>query len=236
MAFIIHKENERGSADHGWLKAKHSFSFASYYNPKKMNFGVLRVLNDDIIEGGMGFGMHPHDNMEIITIPIEGALEHKDSLGNIGHIEAGDVQVMSAGTGIRHSEYNKNKDELLKLFQIWIMPNVRNVAPRYDQISLNIEERHNKIQQIVSPNQNENGIWIHQNAWIHIAKFDANLQTQYTLKSKCNGIYLLNIFGEISVLNQLLETKDAIAITDTEEIEIKAMTNAEFLIIEVPMI
>lgn len=236
MAFIIHKENERGSADHGWLKAKHSFSFASYYNPKKMNFGVLRVLNDDIIEGGMGFGMHPHDNMEIITIPIEGALEHKDSLGNIGHIEAGDVQVMSAGTGIKHSEYNKNKDELLKLFQIWIMPNVRNVAPRYDQISLNVEERHNKLQQIVSPNQNENGIWIHQNAWIHIAKFDANLQTQYTLKSKGNGIYLLNIFGEISVLNQLLETRDAIAITDTEEIEIKAMTNAEFLIIEVPMI
>ncbi len=236
MQFKLQKANERGTADHGWLKAKHSFSFASYYHPEKMNFGALRVLNDDIIAGGMGFGMHPHDNMEIITIPLEGALEHKDSIGNIGHIEAGDVQVMSAGTGIRHSEYNKNKDKFLKLFQIWIMPNVRNVPPRYDQISLNLEERHNKLQQIISPNKNEDGIWIHQNAWIHIAKFDANLQTQYTLKSKDNGIYLLNISGEIGVLDQLLESRDAIAITNKEEIEIKAITDAEFLIIEVPMI
>ena len=236
MQFKLQKANERGTADHGWLKAIHSFSFASYYHPEKMNFGALRVLNDDIIAGGMGFGMHPHDNMEIITIPLEGALEHKDSIGNIGHIEAGDVQVMSAGTGIRHSEYNKNKDKFLKLFQIWIMPNVRNVPPRYDQISLNLEERHNKLQQIISPNKNEDGIWIHQNAWIHIAKFDANLQTQYTLKSKDNGIYLLNISGEIGVLDQLLESRDAIAITNKEEIEIKAITDAEFLIIEVPMI
>ena len=236
MQFKLQKANERGTADHGWLKAKHSFSFASYFHPEKMNFGALRVLNDDIIAGGMGFGMHPHDNMEIITIPLEGALEHKDSIGNIGHIEAGDVQVMSAGTGIRHSEYNKNKDKFLKLFQIWIMPNVRNVPPRYDQISLNLEERHNKLQQIISPNKNEDGIWIHQNAWIHIAKFDANLQTQYTLKSKDNGIYLLNISGEIGVLDQLLESRDAIAITNKEEIEIKAITDAEFLIIEVPMI
>ncbi len=236
MQFKLQKANERGTADHGWLKAKHSFSFASYYHPEKMNFGALSVLNDDIIAGGMGFGMHPHDNMEIITIPLEGALEHKDSIGNIGYIEAGDVQVMSAGTGIRHSEYNKNKDKFLKLFQIWIMPNVRNVPPRYDQISLNLEERHNKLQQIISPNKNEDGIWIHQNAWIHIAKFDANLQTQYTLKSKDNGIYLLNISGEIGVLDQLLESRDAIAITNKEEIEIKAITDAEFLIIEVPMI
>ena len=236
MQFKLQKANERGTADHGWLKAKHSFSFASYYHPEKMNFGALSVLNDDIIAGGMGFGMHPHDNMEIITIPLEGALEHKDSIGNIGHIEAGDVQVMSAGTGIRHSEYNKNKDKFLKLFQIWIMPNVRNVPPRYDQISLNLEERHNKLQQIISPNKNEDGIWIHQNAWIHIAKFDSNLQTQYTLKSKDNGIYLLNISGEIGVLDQLLESRDAIAITNKEEIEIKAITDAEFLIIEVPMI
>ena len=233
--YKIYKANERGSADHGWLKAKHSFSFASYYNPNKMNFGALRVLNDDLVAGGMGFGMHHHDNMEIITIPIEGIIEHKDSLGNIGQIAVGDVQVMSAGTGIMHSEYNKKKDKILKLFQIWILPNTRNVSPRYQQISLNINDRHNKLQQIVSPNPNDEGVWIHQNAWIHIAKFDSNLEIKYKLKSIENGIYFLNINGSITLDNYTLESRDALGITNKKEISIKANTNAELLIIEVPM-
>lgn len=233
--YKIYKANERGSVDHGWLKAKHSFSFASYYNPNKMNFGALRVLNDDLVAGGMGFGMHHHDNMEIITIPIEGIIEHKDSLGNIGQIAVGDVQVMSAGTGIMHSEYNKKKDKILKLFQIWILPNTRNVSPRYQQISLNINDRHNKLQQIVSPNPNDEGVWIHQNAWIHIAKFDSNLEIKYKLKSIENGIYFLNINGSITLDNYTLESRDALGITNKKEISIKANTNAELLIIEVPM-
>jgi len=169
---ILHKANSRGDANHGWLHSRHTFSFANYYNPERVQFGVLRVLNDDYVEAGMGFGTHPHDNMEIISIPLEGDLEHKDSMGNIAVIKKGDVQVMSAGTGITHSEYNKNKDKPVKLLQIWVFPNTKNVKPRYDQISLNLADRHNQLQQLVSPNADDGSIWIYQDAWFHLGKFD----------------------------------------------------------------
>lgn len=184
---ILHKANTRGYADHGWLKSRHTFSFANYHNPERMHFGVLRVLNDDIVDAGRGFGTHPHDNMEIISIPLEGDLEHKDSMGNTTVIKNGDVQVMSAGTGVFHSEFNKNQDKLVKFLQIWVYPNKRNVTPRYGQISLDIAARKNKFQQILSPDPNDEGVWIHQDAWFHMGNFDQGISSSYTLKKKGNG-------------------------------------------------
>ncbi|MBL7922421.1 MAG: pirin family protein [Bacteroidia bacterium] len=232
---ILHKADTRGNADHGWLKSKHSFSFASYYNPERMHFGVLRVLNDDTVSAGMGFGTHPHDNMEIISIPLEGDLEHKDSMGNVAVIKNGDIQVMSAGTGIQHSEYNKNKDKTVKFLQIWVFPNKKNVTPRYDQITIKEEDRHNKLQQILSPNADDEGVWIHQNAWFHLGKFDKDISKEYTLKAKGNGIYIFNLSGDVEVNGQLLNARDGFGIWDTDKITLKAKSNAEFLIMEVPM-
>lgn len=232
---ILHKAETRGDADHGWLKSKHSFSFANYYNPERMHFGVLRVLNDDIVTAGMGFGTHPHDNMEIISIPLEGDLEHKDSMGNITVIKNGDIQVMSAGTGIQHSEYNKSKDSTVKFLQIWVFPNKKNVTPRYDQITLKAEDRHNKLQQILSPNKEDAGVWIHQNAWFHLGKFDKGITKDYDLKLKGNGLYIFNLNGDLEVNSQLLNNRDAYGIWDVEKITLNAKTNAEFLIMEVPM-
>jgi len=185
---ILHKAETRGDANHGWLHSRHTFSFADYHNPERMRFGLLRVLNDDTVEAGMGFGTHPHDNMEIISIPLEGDLEHKDSIGNVAVIKNGDIQVMSAGTGIRHSEYNKNKDRQVKFLQIWVYPNKRNVQPRYGQITLNIADRHNKFQQILSPNPEDEGTWIHQDAWFHLGRFDKDFSIDYNLKKIGNGI------------------------------------------------
>lgn len=181
---VLHKAATRGHANHGWLDSHHTFSFANYHNPDRMHFGVLRVLNDDRVDAGMGFGKHPHDNMEIISIPLEGDLEHQDSMGNTAVIKKGDIQVMSAGTGIYHSEFNKNKDRLTKFLQIWVYPNKRNVTPRYDQISLDEKDRHNKLQQILSPNPDDAGVWIHQDAWFHLGKFDKGFATEYKLKKK----------------------------------------------------
>jgi quercetin 2,3-dioxygenase len=174
---ILHKAETRGNADHGWLHSRHTFSFAGYYDPERVHFGVLRVLNDDTVAPGMGFGTHPHENMEIISIPLEGDLEHKDSMGNVSVIRHGDVQVMSAGTGITHSEYNKNKDRPVKFLQIWVFPDKENLTPRYDQVTLNIDDRHNKLQQILSPDPDDPGVWIHQNAWFHLGKFDEGVST-----------------------------------------------------------
>ncbi|WP_417368471.1 pirin family protein [Flavobacterium beibuense] len=233
---VLHKANTRGHANHGWLDSHHTFSFANYYNPDRMHFGVLRVLNDDRVDPGMGFGTHPHDNMEIISIPLEGDLEHKDSMGNTAVIKNGDIQVMSAGTGIYHSEYNKNKDKLTKFLQIWVYPNKRNVTPRYDQITLKAEERHNKLQQILSPNPDDAGVWIHQDAWFHLGKFDKNKSLKYDFKKKGNGVYAFVLNGDFKLNNIALNHRDGLGIWNTNSIAIEALSdNAEILLMEVPM-
>lgn len=232
---VLHKAETRGDARHGWLHSRHTFSFANYYDPERVHFGALRVLNDDIVEAGMGFGTHPHDNMEIISIPLEGDLEHKDSMGNVAVIKHGDVQVMSAGTGIFHSEYNKNKDRKVKFLQIWVFPNKKNVTPRYDQITLNIADRHNKLQQVLSPNQDDEGVWIHQNAWFHMGNFDKGVSTEYQLKSNDNGVYAFILNGDVTINGQSLNTRDGFGIWDIDTLSIKADSDAEILLMEVPM-
>ena len=233
--FILHKASSRGHADHGWLNAYHSFSFASWYNPERIQFGMLRVLNDDTVAAGMGFGTHPHDNMEIITIPLEGDLAHKDSMGNSSTIKTGDVQVMSAGTGIQHSEFNPNADLQTKLFQIWLFPKYRNVEPRYQQITLDIAKQKNNFAQILSPNPEDEGVWIHQDAWFYLSDFEANFSKTLTLQKEGNGFYIMNIEGEIEVNGEKLEKRDAIGIWETNAIEIKANSDSHFLIMEIPM-
>ena len=232
---IIHKANTRGHADHGWLNAYHSFSFASYHNPERMHFGVLRVLNDDTVAGGMGFGKHPHDNMEIITIVFEGELKHQDSMGNSAVIKAGDIQVMSAGTGIQHSEINNLPDVPVRLLQIWLFPIIKNVTPRYQQISLNKSDRKNNLQQVLSPNENDEGVWIHQNAWFYLSELESGKEVTHSLKQKTNGVYIFVLSGNIQVNGEVLEQRDAIAISDTELVTIKAESDAEFLVIDLPM-
>ena len=232
---ILHKADTRGHANHGWLDSKHTFSFANYYNPERMHFGVLRVLNDDQVAPGMGFGTHPHENMEIISIPLEGDLEHKDSMGNIAVIRHGDIQVLSAGTGITHSEYNKNKDKEVKFLQIWIFPNKQNVTPRYSQISLKIEDRHNNFQQIISPNSDDDGAWINQNAWFSMGNFDSEFETTYNLKSSQNGVYIFVLEGEIEVDGQTLSKRDGLGIWDIENFNMKALSNCDVLLMDVPM-
>ena len=232
---VIHKADTRGNANHGWLNAYHSFSFANWYNPERVQFGVLRVLNDDTIAGGMGFGTHPHDNMEIITIPLEGDLAHKDSMGNEATIKTGDVQVMSAGTGIRHSEFNPNADQQTKLFQIWLFPNQQNVTPRYQQITLDKSLQKNNFAQILSPNENDEGVWIYQDAWFYMSDFDADFSKKLALKREGNGFYIMTIEGEIEVNGAKLERRDAIGIWETNELDIKANTASKFLVMEIPM-
>ncbi|MFN8273893.1 MAG: pirin family protein [Flavobacteriaceae bacterium] len=232
---IIHKADTRGHANHGWLDAHHTFSFAGYYDPNRVQFGVLRVLNDDIIAPGMGFGTHPHDNMEIITIPLEGDLAHKDSMGNTEVIKFGDVQVMSAGTGIQHSEFNPNHNQRTNLLQIWVFPKYRNVAPRYEQITLNVPDRHNQFQQILSPSADDAGVWIHQDAWFHMSNMDAGTELEYTQKLAGNGLYVFVIKGSIEVDGQSLEQRDGMGITDFEKVNFKATSEAEILLMEVPM-
>lgn len=232
---ILHKAATRGNANHGWLQSYHTFSFANYYNPERMHFGVLRVLNDDTVSAGMGFGTHPHDNMEIISIPLEGDLEHKDSMGNVAVIRNGDIQVMSAGTGITHSEYNKNSDKTVKFLQIWVFPNQRNVKPRYDQITLKKEDRKNKLQQILSPNVDDDGVWIHQNAWFHLTDMDATTELSYALKNSSNGVYAFVLSGDVTINGNKLNQRDGLGIWNTEALKLKADTNAEVLLMEVPM-
>jgi redox-sensitive bicupin YhaK (pirin superfamily) len=232
---VLHKADTRGHADHGWLNAYHSFSFASWYNPNRIQFGMLRVLNDDTVAAGMGFGTHPHDNMEIITIPLEGDLSHKDSMGNESTIKTGDVQVMSAGTGIQHSEFNPNSDQRTKLFQIWVFPKFRNVEPRYQQITLDVADQKNNFAQILSPNPDDMGVWIHQDAWFHLADFENGFVKTYELKKEGNGLYVFVISGTITVDGQELETRDGLGITDFKTLDIQAITKAKFLLMEIPM-
>jgi redox-sensitive bicupin YhaK (pirin superfamily) len=236
MKTVIHKANTRGFADLGWLKSYHTFSFANYYNPERVHFGALRVLNDDFVAPGQGFGTHPHDNMEIVSIPLEGDLEHSDSMGNVAVIRNGDIQVMSAGSGITHSEYNKNSDKPVKFLQIWIFPNQKNVAPRYNQITLNIAERQNKLQQIVSPNANDEGVWIHQDAWVHLGKFEKDFSTNYSLKKKGNGVYVFVISGNVTVSGVELSDRDGLGVWEVDDFVLKAnSSNTEVLLMEVPM-
>lgn len=235
MPHIIHKSETRGHANHGWLNAKHSFSFANWYNPERIHFGALRVLNDDIVAPGMGFGKHPHDNMEIITIPLKGSLKHQDSMGFSEVIHAGEVQVMSAGTGIYHSEFNASQSEEINLFQIWIFPNKQNVEPRYDQINYDWIDCQNHFLQLVSPNSGDKGTWIHQDAWIHIAEISESKDLIYELKNPKNGVYLMNIEGTLDVLKNELNNRDAIGFWNENEITISAKTKSKILAIEVPM-
>jgi redox-sensitive bicupin YhaK (pirin superfamily) len=235
MPCIIHNSETRGQANHGWLKAKHSFSFANWYNPERINFGALRVLNDDVVSPGMGFGTHPHENMEIITIPLKGSLRHQDSMGFSEVIHAGEVQVMSAGTGIYHSEYNASDVDEINLFQIWIFPNKENVEPRYDQIAYSWEDCQNRFLQLVSPNSDDKGTWIYQDAWIHIAEISESEKIPYQLKNPNNGVYFMNIEGAVDVLHHELDNRDAIGIWNESKIEISAKTNSKILAIEVPM-
>lgn len=235
MNTIIHPSRERGHADHGWLNAHHSFSFASWQNPAKMRFGLLRVLNDDIIAGGEGFGMHPHNDMEIITIILSGALEHKDNMGNGSVIRPGDVQVMSAGTGVQHSEFNPLANEETSLFQLWIFPKESGIKPRYDQKTFDASARKNKIQAVASGFKDEEALYIHQDAVISLGNIDKDKSLDYTISMEGNGAYVMIIDGQVEINGKTLNKRDAIGISETKSFSIKAIENSEILLIDVPM-
>lgn len=231
---ILHKAGTRGRADLGWLVSNQSFSFAEYYNPDRMGFGALRVLNDDVVTGGKGFGWHPHDNMEIISIPLKGSLIHKDNLGNELVIRAGEIQVMSTGTGVFHSEYNNEADKPAEFLQIWIFPNRLNVEPRYDQVKLDIGYNH--LQQVLSPEAGGEGVWIYQDAWFHLGRWDAGKDFEYQLKKKGNGVYLFVIRGAFQAEGERLGGRDGLGITGVEMITLRSLEpDSELLVIEVPM-
>lgn len=235
MNILLHTADSRGHATHGWLDAHHSFSFASWYNPERMGFGALRVLNDDRIQGGQGFGTHPHKDMEIITIPLDGTLEHKDSMGNGSSIEAGELQVMSAGSGITHSEFNHHADKECSLLQIWVEPRRKGLQPRYQQIRLDQDSMAGRLQQIVSPDDADDGAWIHQDAWFHLSDLKSGQELSYTLKRAGNGIYAFLIEGELTIAETTLARRDAAGITGLEDIGIHVTRDSRLLLIEVPM-
>jgi len=235
MKKIIHRDKTRGYANHGWLESYHTFSFAGYQDPSRIHFGALRVLNDDRVDGGMGFGMHPHDNMEIITIPLSGALQHRDSMGFNSIIKEGDVQIMSAGTGVTHSEINSSSFEVVTFLQIWIFPREKNSEPRYDQQYFEIEERKNKLQLIVAPDQTGKEVQIMQDAWFWLTNPEKGFSQQYSLQDKQHGIYLFVIEGQISLAGELLNRRDAIGLNDIDEFMFTAEENSKVLIMELPM-
>lgn len=235
MKTIIHKSADRGHANHGWLNAKHSFSFASYHDPNKVHFGLLRVLNDDIVAPGTGFGMHPHDNMEIVTIPLQGTLEHRDSMGNIGTIKPNEIQAMSAGSGLMHSEYNHSKTEPINLLQIWVFPKERNIEPRYEQKVFSENDKLNKFKTIVAPVKSDDVMWINQDAYFSIGKFNEDTIQNYSIQHTGNGAYIFVIEGEAAIANEVIGKRDAIGIWETDNFELKIKANSEILIIEVPM-
>ncbi|MDQ3682764.1 MAG: pirin family protein [Bacteroidota bacterium] len=235
MKTVLHKADTRGHADHGWLNSWHTFSFAGYHDPSRMHFGLLRVLNDDTVAAGMGFGKHAHDNMEIISIPLEGDLEHGDDTGTIAVIKKGDVQIMSAGTGIIHSEKNKNSDKQVKFLQIWVFPNEKNVKPRYEQKTFSDEDKHNTLATVVSPMGKNEGVNIHQNAWFSLGNLDKDMVLTYTLKEKGNGVYAFVLEGNATINDIVLSRRDGLGITETHMLTIKADSQAEILIMEIPM-
>jgi len=235
MKKIAFKASDRGSADYGWLKPNYYFSFAEYRNPEKVHFGLLRVLNDDFIAGGGKFPTHPHDNMEIVTVPFTGAIEHKDSTGGHGVIQAGDVQIMSAGTGVQHSEANASATEPVTLFQIWVFPKERNIKPRYDQRNFPSDDRVNKWKIIVSPKEADKALWINQDARFALANLDAGKELTYSNAFKGNGVFLVVIKGSVKINDQLLNKRDALGISETDSFTITATEDSELLVIEVPM-
>jgi quercetin 2,3-dioxygenase len=235
MKTILHKANTRGHANHGWLNSYHTFSFASYHNPDRVHFGALRVLNDDTVSGGMGFSKHPHDNMEIISIPLSGDLEHADSMGNVAVIKENDVQIMSAGTGVFHSEKNKDSDKTVKFLQIWVFPKEKDIAPRYDQKTFTPESRVNKLQEVVSPEKGGEGLWINQDAWFHLGNFKSGFSTEYTLKQAGNGVYVFVLDGNLIVNDQKLDTRDGLGIWEIGSIQLSTENGAQILLMEVPM-
>jgi redox-sensitive bicupin YhaK (pirin superfamily) len=235
MNQVLHRAETRGHAQHGWLDSHHSFSFGHYYDPDRINFGALRVLNDDVVAPGMGFGTHPHDNMEIISIPLSGDLEHRDSMGNVKVIRQGDIQIMSAGTGVQHSEFNHNKDREVRFLQIWIFPKFRNIKPAYDQKTFSPDKRINCLQEIVCPDKNENSIQINQDAWINLCSLTPEKKIEYKIHDEKNGVYLFLIDGEIKVQDIQMKRRDGLGLWNTASLTLESISQSEVLILEVPM-
>ncbi|PIQ26275.1 hypothetical protein COW36_15205 [bacterium (Candidatus Blackallbacteria) CG17_big_fil_post_rev_8_21_14_2_50_48_46] len=234
MKKILHRADSRGVAEHGWLHSYHTFSFAGYYHPERMHFGALRVLNDDRVQGGKGFGQHPHQNMEIISIPLSGALAHRDNMGNVQVIHEQDVQIMSAGTGVFHSEYNDHADQEVNFLQIWILPEKLNIRPRYEQRTFSVKERLNVWQTVVSPQRGE-GVWINQQAWFCLADLEQDHRLPYTPHATGQGLYLFVLEGEVSVAGETLSARDGLGVWELNELTLNALSDAKVLMIEVPM-
>lgn len=236
MKSLLHKANTRGHANHGWLDSWHTFSFAGYYDPNRIQFGALRVLNDDTVAPGMGFGRHPHDNMEIISIPLQGELEHEDNAGNHQVIRKGDVQIMNAGTGIEHSEKNRNADQMVKFLQIWVFPDQKNVKPGYDQKTFTDEEKSNKLLTVVSPiGSGDGGVHIYQDAWFHLSNIQKGITLDYNLKKQGNGVYAFLIEGDVTINEIAINKRDGLGLSDISRLKIKADSDAELLLMEIPM-
>lgn len=235
MKTIYHAADSRGNVNHGWLKSRHTFSFANYYNPERMGFGVLRVINDDFVIGGQGFGKHSHRDMEIISIPLAGKLAHGDNIGNEGVIETGEIQVMSAGTGITHSEMNGDANEAVKFLQIWVIPNKMGVTPRYQQVRMTDIMQPNEFNQVLSPNPDDTGVWIYQQAWFSMGDFDQGVSQTYTLNDTNNGVYVVVIKGTVTINGNTLNTRDGLEVWDTKNVTMNVLENAQVLLMEVPM-
>lgn len=235
MKTILHKAGTRGHANHGWLDSYHTFSFAGYYEPTRVHFGLLRVLNDDVVTGGMGFGQHPHDNMEIVSIPLTGALEHRDNTGGHAIIRSGEVQIMSAGSGLAHSEKNASETESVNFLQIWVFPKERDITPRYDQRVFEREARRNKIQTVISPDKDNGALWINQDSWFSLATVEKGKTLEYTINKTQNGVYLFVIEGSINVAGEDLSRRDGLGVYDTGKLTLQGKEDSEVLLIEVPM-
>ncbi|MBX2889259.1 MAG: pirin family protein [Ferruginibacter sp.] len=235
MKTILHRATTRGHANHGWLNTYHTFSFANYHNPDRIHFGALKVLNDDTVSPGAGFGTHPHENMEIISIPLAGQLQHGDNMGNSGIIKKGEVQIMTAGTGVTHSEKNGSNKEDVKFLQIWIFPKELNLKPRYDQLTIENNTKQNDFQKIISPNANDEGLQINQDAWLHLAHFKKGTLNNYQIKMEGNGVYVFVIEGNVKINDLILNKRDGLGVSETDDLAIEALEDADFLLIEVPM-
>ena len=235
MKKTLHKADTRGVAEHGWLSSRHTFSFAGYHNPERMGFGLLRVINDDVVQPGMGFGTHSHEDMEIISIPLSGELHHKDSMGNVEGITKGEVQVMSAGTGITHSEFNGSKSEIVNFLQIWVIPENRGIKPRYDQRLFSTDERQGRFQNIVSPDKNDEGSWINQQAWFWLGDYKVGQADTYTIKRSGNGAYFFVLEGAVAVAGEQLERRDGLGIEDAKSVDFEVNEDCQLLVMDVPV-